>query len=132
MKEVGNGVGRRFGNVDWVNTMKAELLKEVVACLPKERTVFHYTRDDYALMLLARYVGDGKSMREVRQTKFGGLLNKATISKSLADEGSGVLSSTVIDYAYVEGRKPFVLTMGSWNEEKCSYNQTSKNEGNLV
>jgi len=132
VKVAGNGAGRRFGNVYGVNTMKAELLKEVIACLPKERTVFHYTRDDYALMLLARYVGNGKTMREVRQTKFGGLLNKATIRRILADEGSGMLSSTVFDYAYVEGRKPFLLTTGSWNEEKSSYNQTSRNEGNLV
>lgn len=108
-----NGAGRRFGNVYWVNTRKAELLKEVIACLPKERTVFHYTRDDYALMLLARYIGNGKPMREVRQSKFGGLLNKAAIRKILANEGSGMLSSAVFDYAYVDGRKPFLLTTGS-------------------
>lgn len=119
-------------NVYTVNTMKAELLNEVIACLPKERTVFHYTRDDYALMLLARFVGDGKSMREVRQSKYGGLLNKASIRRILADEGSGVLSSAAFDYAYVEGRKPFLLTTGKWNEEKSSYNQTSRNEENLV
>lgn len=89
--------------------MKAKLLKEVIACLPKDRTVFQYKRDDYALMLLARFVGDGKSMREIRQSKFAGLLNKATIRRILADEGSGVLSSMVFDYAYVEGRKPFLL-----------------------
>lgn len=112
--------------------MKAELLKEVIACLPKEKSVFHYTRDDYALMLLAHYVGDGKSMRDIRQSKFGGLLNKATIRAILAGAGSGILSSSNFDYAYVEGRKPFLLTTGSWNEEKRSHNQTSRNEANLV
>ena len=112
--------------------MNKNLLEEVMACLPKDRTLFRYARGDYALMLLSRVAGDGVRIGDIRQSAYGRLLGKPTVQKLIADTGNGVVSRSDFDYAYVEGRRDFLLTLGCWNEDRRDYNQTSRHSGNLV
>jgi len=112
--------------------MDKNLLEEVIACLPKDRTLFRYGRGDYALMLLSRVAGAGVGIGEIRQSAYGRLLGKPSVQTLLAERGNGVVSRSVFDYAYVEGRQDFLLTLGCWNEDRRDYNQTSRHSGNLV
>ncbi len=112
--------------------MDKKLLDEIIACLPKDRTLFRYARNDYALMLLSRYVGKGMKIIDLRQSPFGKLLEKPAIRNLLADIGGGSVSGDVFDYVYVKDRQDFLLTIGRWNEGRSRYNQTSRNDGNLV
>ena len=115
-----------------VRRLDKSLLDEVIACLPEDRTVFRYARDDYALMLLSRVTGDGVPVGELRRSAYGRLLNKPSVEKLLANRGDGVLSRSLFDYAWVEGRQDFLLTLGRWNEAGRGYNQTTRHSGNLV
>ncbi len=112
--------------------MDKKLLNEVIACLPKDRTLFRYARGDYALMLLSRVAGDGVRIGDIRQSVYGQLLGKPSVQKLLANMGNGVVSRSVFDYVYVEGRRDFLLTLGCWNENCRDYNQTSCHSENLV
>ncbi len=112
--------------------MDKNLLDEVIACLPKDRTLFRYARDDYALMLLSRVAGDGLRIGEIRQSAFGRLLGKPTVRTLLAAKGDGMVSRSDFDYACLEGRQDFLLTLGRWNEDLRGDNQTSRHSGNLV
>lgn len=112
--------------------MDRAVLSEVIACLPKDRTLFRYARGDYALMLLSRMVGAGMRIGEIRQSPYGRLLGKPAVQKLLSKLGDGVLSRSAVGYANVECRQNFLLTVGCWNEERSRYNQTSRNSGNLV
>lgn len=112
--------------------MDKHVLDEVIACLPKDRTLFRYARGDYALMLLSRVAGDGVRLVDIQRSAYGRLLGKPLVRKLLAERGNGVVSRSVFDYACVEGRQDFLLTLGRWNEERSGYNQTSRHSGNLV
>jgi hypothetical protein len=108
------------------------LLDEIIACLPKDRTLFRYARNDYALMLLSRYVGGGMKIADLRKSAFGKLLNKPVVRDLIACNGNGRVSRELFDYAYVEERQHFLLTVGRWNVSGERYNQTTRNNANLV
>jgi len=112
--------------------METKLLDEIIACLPKERTLFRYARNDYALMLLSRAVGKGMRISELKQSSFGRLLNKPVVQNLLSEMGGGYLSGDLLNYVYVKERQNFLLTVGRWNDERSRYNQTTRNGANLV
>ena len=112
--------------------MEKHLLDEIIACLPKDRTLFRYARGDYALMLLSRVAGDGVPIGDIRQSAYSRLLGKPAVQRLLADVGDGVVSRSVFEYACVEGRRDFLVTVGSWNAHRRDFNQTSRHSGNLV
>jgi len=112
--------------------MDRKLLDEVIACLPKDRTVFRYAQDDYALMLLSRIAGEGAQLAEIRRSAYSRLLGKPRVQRLLADRGNGVVSRSVFDSARMERQQEFLLTVGCWNEQHCAYNQTTRRGGNLV
>lgn len=112
--------------------METQQLDEIIACLPKDRTVFRYARDDYALMLLSRFVGGGKRIAEIKRSDFGGLLEKPTVKRLIAVCGQGKLSPSDFNYVYVNDRQDFVLTVGKWDRDRKSFSQTTRNSGNLV
>ena len=112
--------------------METKLLDEIIACLPKERTLFHYARNDYALMLLSRAVGKGMRISKLKESSFGRLLNNPAVQNLLTGVGSGYLSSDLFDCAYVKERQNFLLTVGRWNDGRRSYNQTTCNSVNLA
>ena len=112
--------------------MDKKLLDEIIACLPKDRTLFRYARNDYALMLLSRYVGKGMKIADLRKSSFGQLLEKPVVRDLIGSIGGGRISGDLFDYAYVEERQDFLLTVGRWNEMRSRYNQTTRNNANLV
>ena len=112
--------------------MEAQLLNEVIACLPAERTVFRYARDEYAIELLSRYVGEGKPVSEIKRSVFRGLLEKPAVKLLLSACGQGEISRRDFQYVYINDRQDFVLTVGKWDMSYESFSQTTRNSANLV
>ncbi len=112
--------------------MKAKQVEEIIACLPRGRTPFHYFADRYALLLLAWASGDGLPVRELRAGPFGRLLDKPLAREALASAGQGL---ALADYFAMYWRNPaqtFLLTLDIWNADHARHNQTSRGDANLV
>lgn len=111
-------------------------LEEILACLKGERTLFRYQHDAYALVLLSDYIGEGMSIKDLRQSPYAKLLNKTLVKQALAMAGKGELKPAHLDW--VAGQQPvlnFVLTLSSWGTERNSqrqYHQLSRTGYNLV
>lgn len=112
--------------------METQLLNEIIDCLPKDRTVFRYARDEYALMLLSNYVDEGKPVAAIKQSKYRGLLNKSPVKILLGSCGKGQVTRSDFRYVYVNDRQDFVLSVGKWNQECVRFSQTTRNSANLV
>jgi hypothetical protein len=54
--------------------MEKKLFVEIIICLAKDRTLFRYARNGYALMLLSRYAGKRNIIADLRRSHFGNLL----------------------------------------------------------
>jgi len=107
-------------------------VEEVIDCLPKERTLFHYFKDRYALMLLAYVSGEGKSISEIKRSPYGGLLNKPLINALLKRQGNGELSAYDLSSAWPKNTYPFLLTVGVWGGRERWWYQTTRGGHNLV
>lgn len=113
--------------------MDREYANEILACLPRERTCYHYFKDRYALQLLKYAAGEGASVESLRRSDYGRLLNKPTVRRVLAHCGDGVLDRERIDSEWQEPLLPFLLTVGLWGDHRLWYrNQTSRPGFNLV
>ncbi|MCV6637991.1 hypothetical protein [Candidatus Albibeggiatoa sp. nov. NOAA] len=113
--------------------MDKMLLNEIIECLPKERTLFHYFKDRYALMLLSYYLDNQpQKISTLRQTAFAKLLQKPSLRPALALAGQGTLSPQHL--AMVWGQElHFLLGITSWgNRRYDTYYQTSRTGYNLV
>ena len=89
-------------------------LKEIVACLPRGRTVFYYFPDRYALLLLGYFVGEGMSVREVKKSQFAGFLKKPLIKNALQRLGDRPLSLEFLESLWSTEPECYVLTLGRW------------------
>ncbi len=117
--------------------MKTELAQEIIDCLPKERTLFRYYKDYYAVYLLRRELLKRGAMTVpmLRQTRLGKLLQKPIFADLLAGAGSGMLSVDDIDSIWSRDFESYVLTLDTWGHSKARhyrYYQTSRPGKNLV
>jgi len=112
--------------------METQLLKEIIACLPRDRTVFRYARDDYALTLLSYVVGNGKHISVIKRSDFGGLLEKPVVKNIIANIGDGQMSYKDCYSLNMKDRQSFVLTVSSWDRDRKYFSQTTSESGNLV
>ena len=112
-------------------------IDEIVACLPRGRTLFPYFKDRYALMLLTYFVGVGKPMRVVKQSRFGRLLDKPMLRALVRSLPEGRLTRQALGsvWADLETHCFYRLTLGSWGpaaQWNQSWYQTSRPGKNLV
>jgi len=112
--------------------MDKQQLNEIITCLPRGRTLFHYFRDRYALMLLRDYVGEGKLISEIKGSAFARLLDKPRIKAVLGRSGQTMITSVVLDSLWPEDTKSFLLTLSRWGENDPDWDQTSRLGYNLV
>lgn len=112
--------------------METQILKEVLACLPKDRTVFRYGKDDYALLLLSYFAANGKRISDIKRSHYKRLLEKPSVKRLVSTFGNGKVTGSDFHYGYAIKSSDFVLTVGSWNTGCDRYAQTSANSGNLV
>lgn len=111
--------------------MKKQLANEIIDCLSKERTLFRYFKDQYALLLLQYYVGNGKRISEIKASPYAKLLQKSIVKQLLACCGGNILAGEKIKQFFPFEPDCFVLTLDTWNG-KDNYSQTSRKGWNLV
>ncbi|GAB1267765.1 hypothetical protein NBRC116493_10180 [Aurantivibrio infirmus] len=111
------------------------LAKEVIDCLPKNRTLYHYYKDAYAVSLLRRYLfrhGD-QTLAHIRQSKYAKLLAKPIFAELLASLGKGLLSHRHLDAMWESECESYVLTLGTWGDNRSyEWEQVSRPGSNLV
>ena len=114
--------------------MKLDEVREVIACLPEERTLFSYFRNRYAFLLLARALRETPGLRSLRHSPFSQLLEKPAVKEALALVDAGQLNASCAANCWpVDGVLDFVLTVAHWGCPKDRwYSQTSRKGYNLV
>ncbi len=108
--------------------MDMQQAKEVIACLPRGRTLFHYGRHGYAPLLLSYLVEGRIAIGELRKSRYGKLLQSPSLKTVIADSGKPVLDRAQLDLAYWRDTLPFVLTLDLFDGRL----QTSRRGANLV
>jgi hypothetical protein len=118
--------------------MKPQEVIEIIECLPKGRTLYHYFKDRYALQLLSWFVGEGRTVREVKTSPFARLLQRPTARDCIARLGGGRLTRLDLEGVWPARPEAFVLTLGTWGRRRVprrwgrGYYQTSRPGVNLV
>lgn len=107
--------------------MDMQLIKDIINCLPKERSKFYYFKDRYALMLLSWLAGDGVAIGELKRRGFAALLQRPQVKQLLAQSGDGKLDRDRLLSHWVTNPQPFVLTVDFWQGM-----QTTRGGCNLV
>ncbi len=106
---------------------------EIIACLPNGRTLFPYHEDRYALMLLERFIGDGKPIADIKASPFGKLLTRPALREIVAGKGDGMLCREDLQAYCPRDLEHYILTLGLWGwKQSRSWCQTSRNGANLV
>lgn len=113
--------------------MDKTVLNEIMACLPRERTLFHYCRDRYAALLLHHFVGTGRRVGELKKSRAAGLLDKPSLRDYLAGLPDGLVTPRDLENFWPHPLESFILTVGHWgNSRRSRYYQTSRPGYNLV
>lgn len=113
--------------------MKKQHAKEIIHCLPQDRTLFYYFKDRYAPLLLSKAFKNNTAVAEIKKSRFSSLLNKPVMKEVLAKLGTSVLSNEDLRYSWDSSGKQFLLTLDTWGADKCDYYyQTSRRGHNLV
>ena len=108
---------------------------EIIACLPKQRTVYRYCNDEYAARLLApKLSSTGTPVREIRASRWGRLLDRKPVAAVLRHCGAATLCDHDLLGMPRENDRAYVLTLGLWGWRRGdrSYYQTSRSGVNLV
>ncbi len=111
---------------------------EIEWVLARERPrVFPYFKDRYALLLLAWACGDGRRVRELKQSRFGPLLSKSVAREVAGRAPGGVLSSDLLLGARKDDVQHYRLTLGRWGAKPDevwdpSWDQTTRPGENIV
>ncbi len=113
--------------------MDAALVDEVVACLPSNRTVFRYSKDQYATYLLQRILSKNGplSKQQLKQSCFRQLLEKPFVQEILHIAGKQKIEAWHLETAVRNDLNHYVLTLGKWGNRHGGL-QTSRPGCNLV
>ncbi|MET0355234.1 MAG: hypothetical protein ABW044_00585 [Cellvibrio sp.] len=115
--------------------MDEQQLEEIIACLPRDRTLFHYFKDQYAVYLLQQYLDTATShdIHSIKKSRVKKLLDKPILKEVLKNSGNGLLELTNLESLWSTHAEQYVLTLGRWGHKKrYSWNQTSRPGANLV
>lgn len=115
--------------------MKEELVQEIIDCCQKDRSLFYYFKDRYALMLLSYYVGNARKVSVIKRSCVGKLLKKPVVKNILKKSGNGMLTSARLDSVWPDNRECYLLSLDKWgccDRDARFYNQTSRPGVSLV
>ena len=115
--------------------MEQHEINQIVAELPKGRTLFPYFKDQYALRLLSTFVGESTDVRTIKRSRFAGLLDKPILKNFLAQHGHDTITQD--DLACIWPCEPeyYRLSLGIWGDSGYwgqYWQQTSRPGKNLV
>jgi len=114
--------------------MRQEQLDLVLGTQPSRRVVYPYFKDRYAIALLRYVVGDGATIKELRTSRFGRLLDKPFVSTRLSRLGHGRIEPDWLDSQWPAEVCSYVLTLDEWGEDDKHPEdwQTTRTGKNLV
>ena len=112
--------------------MKRETVDEVIACMPKERTLFHYFKGQYAFSLLTHITRDKQSVNAIKQSPYRRLLNQPEIKTVLAAQSGGKLSPELFANAWSTSSQTFLLSLDRWGDHNDWHYQVTRPGCNLV
>ena len=107
-------------------------LKELFAYLSKERTLYPYCRDYYAVQLLRIALNRHRSIQSLKRSNFAKLLSRSSITPLLQNCGNGRLDSDLLVSYWQEPGTTYLVTVGVWGSKSDRYAQTSRPGSNLV
>lgn len=106
---------------------------DVVACLPRGRTLFHYERDRFAVHLLDYFMSAGWTAAELRACSLRRLLDKPPVRAVLAATGRADFMREDIVFAPMTNPVPWRLSLARWSALRNHYNRQVTRKGvNLV
>ena len=112
--------------------MDKQFARDIINCLPSERSLYSYHKDFYALQLLKAFIGEGKTIGEIKKSRFGQLLNKPVVKKMLSACGERQLMPEHLELPWCDLQHYFSLTLDLWNGNVSGWSQTSRRGWNLV
>ena len=107
-------------------------LDEILACLPRERTLFRYYQGYYAPLLLGYAAREGARIDTLRHSPFGRLLARPELRPLLAVCGDGWIDRVRLESLWREPSYSFLLTLGRWGGDDRRWQQRSRAGWNLV
>lgn len=116
--------------------MKSQDVEDVIACLGDERRIFRYFKDRYCFDLLTLDLQRQQLAQvKVAQLKTGPLaryLQKPLLASALKQCGGGVVDVNSFGPVDAVQALPFSITLGRWGDGDRGWDQTSRNQCNLV
>ena len=115
--------------------MDEKQVEEIIACLPSDRTVFPYFKDQYAVYLLQHYLHKAatNNIQSIKKSRMKKLLDKPIFKETLKNSGNGMLEPIQLESLWPAQTEQYVLTLGKWGHKKrYRWNQTSRPGVNLV
>lgn len=115
--------------------MKLELAREVMECLPGGRTLFRYSKDDYAFLLLRMMGARERCIHKLRQTSLRKLLEKPAVKPYLAGCSDGMLEPEVLpESRFSREERCYRLSLDIWRGDMKHWHwtQVSRKGASLV
>lgn len=112
--------------------MKLTQANEIIDCLPQGKTHFRYFKDQYAFLLLADLVGQGMTVKQIKQTSYARLLKKREVQQSLAHLGQSTVRDQDLRSQWIRPAIPFLLSLTTWGGRDRAWAQTSRPGYNVV
>jgi hypothetical protein len=116
--------------------MKREKLDEIFACLDDERTLFYYFKDRYCLDLIDYYLDrkntDLLSISELNKGDLRQFGHKEIVKNITKSCSNGFVHRKDVQAYWPNEFLTFVLTLDRWGDGDRGYDQTSRNQENLV
>lgn len=115
--------------------MKPEFAREVMECLPSGRTLFRYSKDDYAFLLLRMLGGREPCIHKLRQTPARKLLEKPAVKPFLAACAGGTLAADALPESRSSPEERcYRLSLDQWGgtRKHWQYDQVSRKGASLV
>ena len=116
--------------------MELQNIQLIKTVLGENRIHYRYYRDKHAVYLLHKLVENNPlSIREIRQSPFGRLLNRPLIREALRHWGDGMVTAERVLLLQPSEQESFRLGFDSWGNRRRKdwrYEQTSRRGFNLV
>ena len=119
--------------------MNIQQIREITDFYTGEKLVFHYFKDRYALQLLQYFTGtEGKSIQQVKQSPYKGLLQKPLLKKLTSGLANNKLNADILNNTWCTQPLTYRLTFGKWGQNNRNWHkswthyQTSRAGKNLV
>jgi len=116
--------------------MEAKELDEVIDCLGNNRRLFYYFKDRYCLDMLDWQMTKNEmksiAVSGLSQSPLKRFAAKPIIKEVFKDCGNGLLTQDLLRSYWPDEVLNFTLTLDRWGEGDRGYDQTSRNQQNLV